>query len=169
MFSQMTNQKIDHTLLVDAFHLPTGMSMYDHVCTILTTYLRESLGSIIYARRHWFYPGYFTMRLVWFWCVATKNTHSISQYILPYHIATKCNCTSCRVVLNRGSVYTYVMFCFLCVYFPERGQETLQKSPKNRDKQPPQTLVSVSNRRVSLKRLDFCHDQPSFVQVNKSN
>ena len=151
--------------------MPTGMSMCDHVYTIFTTYLFENhLDPSSMQDDIGLFPGYKTT-CGWFdlVCCHQKYTHSISQYILPYHIATKCNCTSCRVVLNRGSVYTYDMFCFLCVCFPERGQETLQKSPKNRDKQPPQTLVSLSNRRMSLKRLDFCHDQPSFVQFNKSN
>ena len=70
-----------------------------------------------------FDPGCSAMWLVWFGVVPAK-THP--RHILPYHIATTSNCTSCKVVLNRG----YICLCdvLLFVSFWKRRCRNHQQS-----------------------------------------
>ena len=67
-----------------------------------------------------FDPGCSAMWLVWFGVVPAK-THP--RHILPYLTATTSNCTSCKVVLNRGYI------CLCDVLFFVFLKKTLQKSP----------------------------------------
>lgn len=149
----MTNQNIDHTCSCRCISSPRW---HEHVgsCTFYielqhissrSTWIHHLCKTTLFLTRDAPQCGWFDL----VWC-QQKHTHGIFCHIISQQHPT----VRAAKWFWTEVTYAYVMFCFLFLFEKDVAEIT-----DNHGKQLPQTLVS-------LKRFDFCHDQPSFVQFN---